>query len=172
MTAPHKRHDFLVELVRRSWTDPELALVLIGGRGVAEDALAAMIAATPDHVRDRIFRLGRVSDADRNGLVRMAEAVVFPSEYEGFGAPVIEAMALGTPVVCSDATCLPDVAGDAAVVRPLRVDAWAGALDEVAARRDALVRSGHERVRRFTSAASGAALLDAYRLALAPGGAA
>ena len=60
---------------------------------------------------------------------------MFPSEYEGFGAPVLEAMALGTPVICSDRAALPEVAGDAALVLPLDLDAWEGALDEVAARR-------------------------------------
>ncbi|MGD9997819.1 MAG: glycosyltransferase family 4 protein [Ilumatobacteraceae bacterium] len=166
MTAPHKRHDFLVELLRRHWTDQDLALVLIGGRGAADDDLAGLIAGSEPSVRGRIFRLGRVSDADRNGLLAMAEAMVFPSEYEGFGAPVIEAMAIGTPVVCSDATCLPEVAGGAALVRPLQLDAWASALDEVTARRDDLVRAGRDRVARFTSAASGEALLATYRQAL------
>ena len=108
-----------------------------------------------------------MSDLDRNGLLAMAEAMVFPSEYEGFGAPVVEAMALGTPVVCSDATCLPDVVGPAAVVRPLRLDAWADALDEVGRRRDELVAAGRDRARRFTTAVSGRSLLDAYRQVVA-----
>ena len=81
-----------------------------------------------------MIRPGRVSDADRDGFIAAAEALVFPSEYEGFGAPVLEAMSLGTPVVCSDRAALPEVAGDAALVRPLTVEAWATALDEVAAR--------------------------------------
>ena len=81
-----------------------------------------------------------MSAADRDGLLAAAEALVFPSEYEGFGAPVLEAMALGTPVICSDRTALPEVAGDAALVLPLELDAWKGALDEVAARRDELSR--------------------------------
>ncbi len=85
---------------------------------------------------------GRVSDADRDGLIAGAEALVFPSEYEGFGAPVLEAMALGTPVVCSDRAALPEVAGDAALVRPLDPDAWKGALDDVAAAREELVAAG------------------------------
>ena len=73
---------------------------------------------------------------------------MFPSEYEGFGAPVLEAMALGTPVVCSDRAALPEVAGDAALVLPLELDAWTGALDEVAARRDELVAAGRARAAR------------------------
>lgn len=166
MTAPHKRHDFLVTLMERHWIDPQLRLVLIGGSGAAELALAERLAALPAEVRDRIVRPGRVTDRDRNGLLAIADALVFPSEYEGFGAPVVEAMALGAPVVCSDATCLPDVVGDAAVVRPLRLDAWADALDEVGRRRHELVAAGHDRARRFTTAVSGRELFAAYRMAM------
>ena len=59
----------------------------------------------------------------------MAEAMVFPSQYEGFGAPLIEAMALGCPVIASDSTCIPAVVDDAGLVLPLSTDAWADALD-------------------------------------------
>lgn len=95
-------------------------VVCTGGRGAAEDVVAG--CADP-----RLVRLGRVPDADRNGLIAAAVALVFPSTYEGFGAPLIEAMTLGTPIVCSDAASLPEVAGDAAVVRPPTLDAWADA---------------------------------------------
>jgi alpha-1,3-rhamnosyl/mannosyltransferase len=162
MAAPHKNHEFLVELLERVWREPDLRLVLIGGGGLASAALDARIGAAPTDVRTRILRPGRVSDADKNGLIAMAEALVFPSRYEGFGAPLIEAMALGTPVLCSDATCLPDVAGDAAVVRPLRADAWDDGLAEVRRRRDELVAAGHRRVAAFTSRRSGEALLGVY----------
>ncbi|MEZ5251631.1 MAG: glycosyltransferase family 1 protein [Ilumatobacteraceae bacterium] len=133
MTAPHKNHVFLVELLETVWREPELRLVLIGGAGLAAEALDQAIAAASESTRSRIVRPGRVSDADRNGLIAMADALVFPSTYEGFGAPLIEAMALGTPVLCSNATCLPDIAGDAAVVRPLLAESWESGLDEVAA---------------------------------------
>jgi alpha-1,3-rhamnosyl/mannosyltransferase len=162
MSAPHKNHVFLVDLLRERWTDPDLRLVLIGGPGLAEEELRGAIAAAPDHVRRRIVRPGRVSDADKNGLIAMAAALVFPSTYEGFGAPLIEAMALGTPFICSDATCLPDVAGDAGIVAPLQPDAWAAALPEAIARHDQLVASGRRRVEAFTSERSGEALLAAW----------
>ncbi len=102
-------------------------------------------------------------------MVALAEALVFPSEYEGFGAPVLEAMALGTPVICSDRAALPEVAGDAAVVLPPTVEAWADALATVAARRDELIELGRQRAARFTVAASGTALAAAYRLAAGSG---
>jgi alpha-1,3-rhamnosyl/mannosyltransferase len=162
ITHPHKNHRFLVDLLSGPWDDPSLRLVLLGGAGVAEDDLMAAIGAAGAAVADRIVRPGRVCDADRNGLLAMAAAMVFPSMYEGFGAPVIEAMALGTPVICSDVTCLPGIAGDAAVMRPLSVDAWADALDEVEARRDELIAAGRHRVQEFTSYRSGQALHEAY----------
>jgi glycosyltransferase involved in cell wall biosynthesis len=107
-----------------------------------------------------------VPAGDRDGLLQIATAMVFPSEYEGFGAPVIEAMTLGAPVICSDRTCLPEVAGDAAIVLPLEADAWASALDDVVARRAELVAAGHARAASFTSKRSAEALLAAYSLAL------
>jgi alpha-1,3-rhamnosyl/mannosyltransferase len=162
MTAPHKNHRFLLEMLARHWLDPDLRLVLIGGTGAAEDEVAALLASADQAVRDRVVRPGRVSDADRNGLLAMAEALVFPSRYEGFGAPVIEAMMVGTPVISSDATCLPDIVGDAAVVRPLTHDAWADVFDHVRAHRAELVAAGHRRAAEFTVEQSGRALGELY----------
>lgn len=160
VTHPHKGHEFLLRMMREHWTHPDLRLVLTGGVGMADH----VVAACDD---PRVRRLGRVPAADRNGLLAMAEAMVFPSRYEGFGAPLIEAMTLGAPVVCSDATCMPQIVGDAGLVRPLRPEAWADVLDEVGRRRDELVAAGHRRALDFTSAASGAALAAVYARALA-----
>lgn len=159
MTHPHKNHRLLIDLMRDHWRDPDLRLVLIGGRGSAH----ADVTSCTDR---RVMYLGRVAAADRNGLVAMADALVFPSAYEGFGAPLIEAMTLGTPVVCSDRTCMPEVVGDAGVVLPLSIEAWRGALDEVDRRRSALVAAGLDRSTRFTAAVSGRALADVYERAL------
>lgn len=164
MTHPHKGHLFLLDVLATHWTDPDLRLVLIGGRGANEAAVMAAVGALG--LGDRVVRPGRVSAEDRDGLLAMAEAMVFPSEYEGFGAPIMEAMVLGVPVICSDRTCLPEVAGDAAIVLPLEVDAWAGALDEARWRRDELTRAGRSRAAAFTVVRSAEALLDAYGRAL------
>ena len=126
ITHPHKGHRLLVDLLAGPWADPDLVVVFLGGAGAADDAVSTAIATRG--VGERIVRTGRVTAADRDGLIALAEALVFPSEYEGFGAPVLEAMALGTPVLCSDRGALPEVAGDAAVVRPPTVDDWADAL--------------------------------------------
>jgi len=162
ITHPHKGHLFLLDLMRASatWSDPDLVLVLLGGRGGAD---AEVERAISGGIAGRVIRPGRVSDADRDGLVALAEALVFPSEYEGFGAPVIEAMGLGTPVICSDRAALPEVVGDAAAVLPLLSDAWAGALETIAADRAGWIERGHQRAARFTTASSGRALAAVYR---------
>ena len=159
VTHPHKNHRFLLQMMRDHWNDPDLRLVLTGGTGLAEGEVAAC-------TDPRVRRVGRVPAPDRNGLLAMADAMVFPSQYEGFGAPLIEAMAMGAPVVCGDATCMPQIVGDAGLVRPLRAEAWAGALEEVRGRRAELVAAGHRRAQDFTSAASGAALAAVYAKAL------
>ena len=164
ITHPHKGHLFLLDVMARHWTDPALRLVLIGGAGHSDQAVLAAISELG--LGERVVRTGRVPSHDRDGLIAIASAMVFPSEYEGFGAPVIEAMTLGAPVICSDRASLPEVAGDAAIVLPLTADAWADALTQVAARRDELVVAGHRRAAEFTAARSGEALLVAYSRAL------
>jgi len=162
MTHPHKGHRFLLRVMAQHWTDPDLRLAFVGGSGSAESDVMATVAELG--LGERVVRTGRVPANDRDGLLRMATAMAFPSEYEGFGAPVIEAMTLGAPVICSNRTCLPEVAGDAAIVLPLATDAWAGALDEAVARRGELVAAGHVRAASFTSKRSAEALLGAYAL--------
>jgi glycosyltransferase involved in cell wall biosynthesis len=159
VTHPHKNHRFLIDLLKTRWTDPDLRLVLTGASGAAERSIAA--ATDP-----RIRRLGRVSAADRNGLLKMAEAMVFPSQYEGFGAPLIEAMALGCPVIASDSTCIPTIVDKAGLVLPLSIDAWAGALDRVLRTRATMIAAGLRRAEAFTARTSGAALAGVYRAAL------
>ena len=92
MTHPHKNHRLLLDLLAGPWDDPDLVLVLLGSPGLAEQDVAASIERL--RLGARVIRPGRVSDADRDGFIAAADALVFPSEYEGFGAPVLEAMML------------------------------------------------------------------------------
>jgi glycosyltransferase involved in cell wall biosynthesis len=160
VTHPHKNHRLLLETMHRHWTDPDLRLVLIGGRGAADAEVERAIVELG--ISDRVVRPGRVPDADRDALLAMADALVFPSIYEGFGAPVIEAMALGAPVICGDHPALREVVADAALVVPNDVDAWGAALTTVRRRRRELTAAGFERVARFDLAASAEALAAAY----------
>jgi glycosyltransferase involved in cell wall biosynthesis len=164
MTHPHKGHGFLLDVMERSWIDQGVRLILIGGAGSVEADVARRLAS--GRLATHVSRLGRVPSEDRDGFLKAALAMVFPSEYEGFGAPVIEAMTLGTPVISSDRACLPEVVGDAGLVVPLTTEGWASALDDLDRRRSDLVARGFERSRMFTTVVSGSALTSAYRSVL------
>lgn len=124
-------------------------------RGQGSDA--ELVICGPEEPRDTPERgvrwVGRVSEAELRGLYRSALAFVFPSLYEGFGLPVLEAMASGTPVLCSNATSLPEVAGEAALYfDPLDVLAMTTAMDRCLrepALRERLRAGGLERAQHF-----------------------
>lgn len=143
---------------------PDLLLALVGMRPRVEgraihgadawigDAFEDRVAALG--LADRVRVLGSVPRADLPGLYGAAAAFVFPTLYEGFGLPVLEAMACGTPVVASDRTAVPEVAGDAAVlVDPTDPEALADGVAEVLsseAARARLVAAGRARAAAFT----------------------
>lgn len=167
ITHPHKNHAFICELLAHgggAWADPTLRVVFAGSEGLAHASVLALIENL--QLSNRVIMPGRVSNADRNGLLAMSEAMVFPSTYEGFGAPVIEAMQSGTPVICSDQGSLPEVVGDAGLVCPLTLQAWVNALEAVRVRRAELISAGQERVRTFTAALSATDLVEQYNIIL------
>lgn len=95
--------------------------------------------------------VGEIPDSDLAALYRGARCVVYPSLYEGFGIPVLEAMACGTPVVTSRGTSTEEVAGGAAIlVDPLDVTSIADGIEQVFARRDVLIPRGLARASEFT----------------------
>jgi glycosyltransferase involved in cell wall biosynthesis len=147
---PHKNHAGLFaafELLRAE--RPGLELVLTGYDG-----------PTPAGVRS----VGRVDAADLVRLYRTAAALVFPSLFEGFGQPPLEAMACGCPVACSDAASLPEVCGDAARLFDARSpEAIAAAVDDVLRRSDDYRRRGLERAAVFTWEATARAHEAVYR---------
>jgi glycosyltransferase involved in cell wall biosynthesis len=103
-------------------------LVIAGGKGWLYDEVLAEVQALG--LEERVRFIGYVEDSDLPHLYRAARAFAFPSIYEGFGIPPLEAMACGVPVVTSNASSLPEVVGDAGLqVDPFDVDALAHALD-------------------------------------------
>ncbi len=115
ITNPHKNHVTLLEAFAGIvGAHPETRLVLTGSRGPAEDEVAATIVRLG--LGDRVQRFGRVPATRLDASLRAAVALVYPSRYEGFGLPLAEAMAVGCPVIASNATALPEVAGGAGLL--------------------------------------------------------
>jgi glycosyltransferase involved in cell wall biosynthesis len=148
----HKNHARLFEAFGRLRAmRPELRLVLTG-----EGDLGAL----PQGVEAR----GRVSRDELVRLYQGAAALAFPSLYEGFGMPVLEAMACGCPVACSNVTSLPEVAGDAArLFDPRDVDEIVAAVEDVLADPQPWVTRGLERAQAFTWDACARAHDEVYR---------
>ena len=156
--------------LQRRRADPPL-LAIAGAEGWQYDDLYQVVQR--EGLAQRVRFLGRVADADLPALYSAAAVFVYPSLYEGFGLPPLEALSCGAPVVCSDRSSLPEVVGDAALlVDPLDGRALAGALERLleddALRRDLRGR-GLARAARFTWERTAAATLDVYREAIRRG---
>jgi len=134
--------------------DEARVLVLAGGEGWGPQ---------PQLDRPGVVRLGRVSDEEVARLYRGADAVVWPSWFEGFGMPIVEAMASGAPVVASSHPSMDDACGDAAVrVDPASPADVARGIEEALRRRDELRAAGLAHARRFSWRRVGEIFLDGY----------
>jgi alpha-1,3-rhamnosyl/mannosyltransferase len=147
---------------------PDVCLVLTGAKGSMEVRVAKEIAERG--IQDRVKRLGYISGRDLDGLYHEAEALVFPSRFEGFGAPVLEAMSRGCPVIAADATAVPEVVGDAGrLVSPDNPDDWSDEMKQVledGELRAMLSKLGRRRARELSWSHSANVLEEAYRRAL------
>jgi glycosyltransferase involved in cell wall biosynthesis len=147
---------------------PRTVLVLAGAPGDDSERIAAALGALAPAVRERVRRLGPVDETTKRWLLRHAALLAYPSRDEGFGFPVLEANALGTPVVAMAVGAIPEIAGEAAVLvesgerRPADfADAIAGVLG--GSGRLGLIESGYRNVRRFDWDRSAGDLVELYR---------
>ena len=174
---PHKNHLVLIDgFARLLKTHPDASLVLTGPKGWREWKTATdmerRLLQEIDRlgISDRVKRLGSVSARDLDSLYQEAHALVFPSRFEGFGAPVLEAMSRGCPVLAADATATPEVVVDAGrLVSPDNSEEWtrgmADLIDDGELRTD-LKKRGLERARDFEWTRSAGILEDCYRFVL------
>jgi glycosyltransferase involved in cell wall biosynthesis len=145
---PHKNELRLVTAFTRSKAR-DLHLVFTG-----ESSPRIMKCIDEQHVTDRVHFTGIVPEAELPSLYRGALALVFPSLYEGFGLPILEAMACGTPVITANTTAMPEVAGGAALlVDPTSVEQIAHTIEQIVkdnALRSCLRTKGLERAAQFS----------------------
>ena len=150
--------------VRRGAVNPPILVCAGIDRGVANDLRdQATLATDPD----ALVLTGPLDDGALLNLYRGASMLVYPSRYEGFGLPVLEAMQCGIPVVAARAASIPELTGDAAVLLDaLDVDAWSGAVVTLLAdeeRRAALSRAGIQRASHFSWTRVAEQTLDVFR---------
>lgn len=139
-------------------------LVIAGGKGWLYDPIFEEAARSP--YREQIHFPGFVADEDLPALYTLADAFAYPSFYEGFGFPPLEAMACGVPVVVADNSSLPEVVGEAGIrLHAEDEEGWAEALARVLMDEDTRVRlrvAGFQQAARFTWQASATRLVDLY----------
>jgi alpha-1,3-rhamnosyl/mannosyltransferase len=170
VTWPHKNHDMLIRAFATvAAQEHDVMLVLTGGEAQAEQQIRAQI--NRGGLRGRVRRTGRIRRDDMLAIVRGAVALTFPSRYEGFGLPVLEAMSLGTPVLAGDAASLPEVVDRAGkLLDPDDANAWSDAMLELlhdGDERERLTAAGLRRARAFSWTTTARDTLAAYRDAVA-----
>ncbi|MGI8632903.1 MAG: glycosyltransferase family 4 protein [Solirubrobacterales bacterium] len=166
---PHKNLIRLLDAVAGMDGEPKPTVVIPGYPTPHEQELRSHAVALG--ISDRVHLPGWVDDATMEGLYATAQCVVFPSLYEGFGLPVLEAMARGVPVACSNRSSLPEVAGDAALLFDPEDSVAIGAAIERLLRDDETTRSlaaaGPIQAATFTWERSAACVLASYAKAVA-----
>ena len=144
----------------------DVSLAIVGGRGWLYEGIFQKVHDL--HLQERVLFPGFVDDADLPTLYNLAEVFVLPSLCEGFGLPLLEAMACGTPVVAANNSSLPEAVGEAGLLVDAHdtealCDALARLLDD-AALRQTLIQRGRSQAARFTWARAARALLETYQV--------
>lgn len=162
---PRKNLEFLVRVFARLSQDfPDLSLVITGKKGWYYEGLFRLV----DELRlnRRVVFTGYVEEEDKPALISGASVYCFPSLYEGFGLPALEAMACGTPVVASDTSSIPEVTGEAAIlVDPRDEQAWMEAIRNVLTKKKVakeMKRKGLIQAKKFSWEEAARATLKVY----------
>ncbi len=163
---PRKNYEGLIEAFNLLQANhPELHLVIAGGKGWLYDSIFEAAKKSP--AAQRIHLIGFVADEDLPALYSLAQVFAYPSHYEGFGIPVLEAMACGAPVVAANNSSLPEIAGKAAVLLPATdIPALSNAIGQFASYsslREEYSELGIEQAKKFTWEAAAGKLLTVYR---------
>ena len=162
-STPHKNIPRLVAAFAEIANRIPHQLVIVG-RLPDNGSVAAAVSAAP--IRDRVELTGYLSDDELNSVLRGADILAFPSLYEGFGLPILDAQAAGVAVVCSTAGSLPEVAGRGAILfEPTSITAISDALLRATGDprvRSDLIEAGHENVERFSWLSTARTTLRVY----------
>lgn len=146
---------------------PNILLIKIGTPGILSGRQAFLEGIDTLRLRENVKILGTVSPERMNELYNIATALVFPSYYEGFGLPLLEAMAAGCPVVCSNTTSLPEVAGDGAILHdPDNAEAFAKSIEHIIHNADfknSLVERGVKQAAKFSWDAAARDMVEIYK---------
>ncbi len=161
---PRKNYQMLIRAFAPIARRTAHNLVIVGGKGWLYDDILAEVTA--QNLQGRVIFTGFANDGDLPALYSGATLFLFPSLYEGFGLPLLEAMACGVPVLTSNASCLPEVAEGAAVLLPPNHTAvWTEAMQALLddpVQRAQLVTAGYGQARQFTWQKSARKLLNIY----------
>jgi glycosyltransferase involved in cell wall biosynthesis len=172
---PHKRHELLFRIMSLLWEQqPDMHLVMTGGRTAQDRQHLQDFAAHYNCPPERIHDPGYVDDSQLITLYQNAEALLFVSQYEGFGMPMLEAMQQGCPVICAPLAAIPEVVGQAGIyVDSENTEEWLKAITvTLPEKRDQLIAAGLERARQFTWAKTRAGWADVLVTAGINGGSA
>ncbi len=167
INKPHKNYEFLLRVMAHCWQSKAVELPLVFC-GISERSRANLVATIESlNIGPRVIFLPYVAHPELALVYAGATALVFPSLYEGFGLPLLEAMKMGVPIAASKRPPMPEVAGDAAVwFDPTDMDEAGAAIQRVVGDqtlRMSLIKQGRERAQTFSWEKSARATLDVYK---------